>query len=236
MTPVLIAHVAAGAVALPSGFAALALRKGEGAHRAAGTVFFAAMLVMSGLGACVAALEPNRPTVFIGMLTFYLVATAWAAVRRQDGRIGIFEIGALLLVLGVATALAALGWEGAHSPRGQIDGLPFQPVAVFGAVAVLAAGFDLRGIWRGGVSGPPRIARHLWRMCMALTIAASSFFLGQQQVMPQIMRGSPLLVIPPVATLGVMVVWLVRVRLGHAFEPKAATSTVERLAAPIGGR
>jgi hypothetical protein len=31
---------------------------------------------------------------------------------------------------------------------------------------------------RGGVLGAKRIARHLWRMCFGLFIAAGSFFLG----------------------------------------------------------
>jgi hypothetical protein len=31
---------------------------------------------------------------------------------------------------------------------------------------------------RGGVVGTQRVARHLWRMCFGLFIAAGSFFLG----------------------------------------------------------
>jgi hypothetical protein len=50
-------------------------------------------------------------------------------------------------------------------------------------------------------------------MSFALFIAAGSFFLGQQRVMPVWMRGSPWLFVPTFAPLIVMVYWLVRIRL-----------------------
>ena len=67
-------------------------------------------------------------------------------------------------------------------------------------------------ILRGGIAGSARIARHLWRMSAALTIASGSFFLGQQRVMPAAMRGSPWLFVPVFAPLLLMVFWLIRVR------------------------
>jgi len=45
----------------------------------------------------------------------------------------------------------------------------------------------------GGVSGAKRIVRHLWRMSFAFWIAAFSFLLGQQKVMPAYIRGLKLL-------------------------------------------
>ena len=68
-------------------------------------------------------------------------------------------------------------------------------------------------ILRRGVTGAQRIARHLWRLCFALFIAAGSFFLGQPQVFPVSLRGSPLLILVSVAPLGFLLFWLVRVRL-----------------------
>jgi hypothetical protein len=52
-------------------------------------------------------------------------------------------------------------------------------------------------------------------MCVALLIAAFSFFLGQPQVFPASVRGSALLYIPEIAVLGLMIFWLVRVRFTH---------------------
>ncbi len=78
-------------------------------------------------------------------------------------------------------------------------------------------------IRRGGISGNPRIARHLWRMCAALFIATGSFFLGQQKVMPEWMQGSPLLFVPALAPLVLMIFWLIRIRFtGRYARPKRA--------------
>lgn len=215
-------HITAGGLGLLSGFGALAFRKGETLHRAAGTLFFGAMLFMSGLGAILAVFLPNRPTVLIGLLTFYLVATAWATVRREEGRIGRFEVGAAMAVIGVATALVVAGWVASQSPKGRMDHIPYQVIFVFAFVAVTAAISDLLMIRRGGVSGAPRIARHLWRMCVALLIATTSFFLGQQKVMPEVLQGSPILFVPIVASLGLFIFWMLRVKFTNAFKPEAA--------------
>jgi predicted histidine transporter YuiF (NhaC family) len=60
--------------------------------------------------------------------------------------------------------------------------------------------------------GAKRIARHLWRMCMALLIAAFSFFIGQAKVIPRPIRIVPLLMVPPLLVLFTMLYWMWRVR------------------------
>ena len=81
-----------------------------------------------------------------------------------------------------------------------------------GSIMLLAASGDIRMIWRGGLSGKNRILRHLWRMCFGLFIATASFFLGQQQVFPAVLRGSTLLVVLAVFPLGLLMFWFFRVR------------------------
>ena len=76
---------------------------------------------------------------------------------------------------------------------------------------------------RGGVFGRERIARHLWHMCFALYIAAGSFFLGQQKVLPAFLRGSPILFVPVILPLLLMIFWLVRVRVTKAYKRKASS-------------
>lgn len=227
MPPAMMLHIAAGGVGLAAGFAALAFRKGERLHRIAGTAFFVAMLFMSGVGAAMALFLPNRPTVLVGVLTFYLVATAWATVRREEGRVGRFEVFALVVVAVVAALNLVAGWVAAASPKGAMDQIPYQMIFVFAGVATLAAVTDYRVIRRGGVSGAPRIARHLWRMCTALLIATTSFFFGQQKVLPEALHGSPVLFIPTLTVLVLMVFWLFRVRFSKAFAPAARPHTVE---------
>ena len=81
----------------------------------------------------------------------------------------------------------------------------------------MAAALDLNVLLRGRVERHQRIARHLWRMCAALLIAAFSFFLGQQKVMPEAIQGSPWLFVPPLATFAAMLFWIFRVRFARSW-------------------
>ena len=65
---------------------------------------------------------------------------------------------------------------------------------------------------RGGISGRPRVTRHLWRMCCGLFFATGSFFLGQQQVFPALLRGSIFLTVLALLPFPLMIYWLIRVR------------------------
>ncbi len=210
--PLIFVHIAGGSVALLAGTAALWFRKGGRNHVAAGTLFFAAMLVLSITGATIAAFIPGRLSVVSGILTGYLVATSWAAARRRDGRTGNFEIIALLVAGGCAGADLTFGLQALISSTGHLEGFPAAAYFAFAAVAGLAAGLDINFILRRTASPAQRIARHLWRVCTALFIASASFFLGQQKVMPAFMQGSPILILPAVAPLVLMAFWLARVQ------------------------
>jgi hypothetical protein len=120
--------------------------------------------------------------VLQGVLTFYLVATAWLTARRRDGEAGIFDLCAFIVPLAVGTSLEFYGLEAANSRTGSRDGFPAGAYFIFGSVALLFAAGDVRTLVRGGVSGVQRIARHLCRMCYALFIAAGSFFLGATSI------------------------------------------------------
>jgi uncharacterized membrane protein len=216
IAPVLIVHIAAGSIAILSGAAAVSVTKGERLHRAFGIVFFLSMLTTAALAVYLAAFvspvasggAPPHASMAVGILTFYLVATAWMTIRRKEGSIGVFEYGAFLVALAAAAALLIFGLRAAsvHEPL-------VAPYFVFGSFAVFAAVLDLKVILRGGISGAPRIARHLWRMCFALFFAAAFFFLGQQGIMPKFIRGSPIVFAPALAPLVLLIFWMTRVRL-----------------------
>jgi hypothetical protein len=159
---------------------------------------------------------PPSASLSIGILTIYLVATAWMTVRRTEGGIGRFEKGALLVALGVTAVLLILGLHAASVPMARPAG--YVPYFIFAAFTALAPVGDLKMIMRGGISGVRRISRHLWRMCFALFFAASLFFLGQQKVMPVYMHGSPILLALGMAPLLVMIFWLIRVRFTSWFK------------------
>lgn len=215
----LIFHICGAIVGLLSGTAALIFRKGFRYHRAAGNVFFVSMLVMSASGAAIAAfIKPNMGNVFGGVVTFYLVATGWLTVLRKDKETGLPEFGLLLVALAAGAGGLTYGWEAAHSATGLKEGYPPAPYIIFGCLSSLSAASDVRMLIRGGVSGPARIARHLWRMCVAFLIAALSFFLGKQQHFPQAIRGSQILNVPMILILIIMIYWLVRVRVTNSYK------------------
>jgi hypothetical protein len=224
---ILFLHIAGGSVGIISGAVALLARKGGRLHRVAGTTFFASMLIMATIGAAASPFlpVPSMPNVVAGVLTFYLVATGWIAVKRKGGRIGRFEKAWLGVALAVVAAGASFIVVASNSPTGTIGDTPPQAFFVFTVVGAIAASGDLRMILRGGISGSARIARHLWRMSAALTIASGSFFLGQQRVMPVAMRGSPWLFVPVMAPLLLMIFWLIRVRLKSRMRASWAGST-----------
>jgi hypothetical protein len=218
MNVVMAIHIGAGLLALPSGTVAVAARKGGGLHARAGTLFFASMLV---LGVTASLLEPFRSppgSPISGVIVCYFVATSWVAARRRDGTTGRFEIIACAAALGLAALMVWGGFTGATTPAGP------GPVFALGGLCLLAGLLDLNAILRAKLTPAQRIARHLWRMCFAFFIATGSFFLGQQDVMPQAVRGSPVLFALAFAPFAVMAFWLVRVRLAKTFRPALAAS------------
>lgn len=210
---VLYLHIGAGTLGLLAGAAAFAFRKGSRLHRLAGNVFVVAMLVMSAIGATVAPFlpTPERASVIAGVLTFYLVLSSWAAVRRKPGQIGAFDYGLLLTSLAVVVASGYLMNLAAQSPTGKLDGQPAAAFVMFILIGSLAAVGDLRLILKRGVSGAMRLARHLWRMTVAYFIAANALFLGQPQVFPKALQGW--LFLPALLILGLLLYWLGHV--GH---------------------
>jgi hypothetical protein len=219
-----ILHVLAGTVVLGSGVLALFARKGARLHRETGTAFVYAMLFLSISGAVMAALKPQRASVVAGLLACYLVTTALLTVRRRGAGAGWIDLGAMLVALALAIAGFRLGLEALDNGTARIDGLPAASAFVLGAVALLAALGDLRVLLAPTLQGKRRIARHLWRMCFALSIAAASLFLTR--VGPEPLREGVLPAVPVLLVLFVMLYWLARVRfpgwplrLGRPFRP-----------------
>ncbi len=217
MSPFLIIHIAAGGLGLISGAAALFVRKGEGLHRLFGNVFFVSMLTMAAMATFLGLTIPDRGNVPGGIFTFYLVTTGWATVRRKGAGVSALDYGAPMLAL-AAVGLAILFALQAHaSPTGLLDRKPAPLYAIFATLAAFAALLDVKVILHRGVVGKHRIARHVWRMCVALFFASGSFFMGQQQVMPVFIQGSPILLVPALAPLALMVFWLIRVGLKKGY-------------------
>jgi hypothetical protein len=223
-SPMLLLHICSGLVGLFSGAVALCFRKGSKGHRVAGNVFVATMLSLAGSGVFLALMKSQPGNVLGGSLTFYLVATAWMTARRRNAGSGIFAWGGLLAVLAVLAVATTFGVEAATSPTGLKHDYPPGPYFFLAFVALVAVVGDLRMLVHGGVFGVPRVARHLWRMCFALFIAAMSIFLARQQLFPVLMRKTGALVFLSFLPLVLMIFWLIRVRLKNPDKEREGTA------------
>jgi uncharacterized membrane protein len=211
--PLLILHILAGTVGLLSGTFAIAVRKGSRIHRASGNIFTVAMLTLASSALCLAIMRSQHGNVVGSILTFYMITTAWLAGRRRV--LGKLDVAALLVGIGGAAAIITLGVWTVHHPD---KNAPAAMCFFMAGVLLFAAAGDIRMLARGGISGRPRITRHLWRMCFGLFIATGSFFLGQQQVFPAFLRGSVFLTVLAVLPFPLMIYWLIRVRFKNAYK------------------
>lgn len=211
MNPITMVHIGAGLVALAAGAAAVAARKGGASHASSGTWFVISMLA---LGVTAAILEPMRsPTPGSpvgGIMVCYFVLTGWAAARSRDGRTGWRETAGCVAALGMSALMIWGGFTGSTTPAGA------GPVFALGGILLLAGLLDLSAVLRRQLRPAQRLARHVWRMCFAFFFATGSFFLGQQDVLPAAVRGSPILFILAFAPFVVMLFWLVRLRFAKA--------------------
>ena len=199
----------------------------------AGNVFVISMLSMATAAVYLAFMKHQTSNVFGGVLTCYLVTTAWLTARRRDGETSILDWGALLFGLAAGAAIMTYGFEKATGRIGLKDGVPIGMYFFLGSVALLAAAGDVRMLVRG-ISGTQRLMRHLWRMCFALFIASGSFFLGpanrplrllsaiglRQQLFATLLSKNVLFLLS-VLPLILLIFWLFRVRFANAYRIKS---------------
>ena len=126
-------------------------------------------------------------------------------------------VAAMLLALALGSVNLALGFVAAGPPHMAVQGVPAPAFFTLSLVGLLAAAGDFRVI-SGALGGAPRLARHLWRMCFALFIAAGSFFSIRARVaraLPEPFLGAGFRVIAMILPLVLMVFWMWRVRAGR---------------------
>jgi uncharacterized membrane protein len=205
---------------LVAGSIALIARKGGNLHRRAGTVFIIAMVIMAIFAGYLAVAVPDQlVNLFIAAFTLYLLATAWMTVRRPAGSARLFEKIALLVGLCLCAPFAILSIQLATGLTPLFkSAVPFKgPVLIaiytFTSVLALAAIGDARVVFGGGITGAPRIARHLWRMCLGLTLATGSAFTnGFARLLSGPYHVPPVFFYPQFVPLALLFFWLIRVR------------------------
>ena len=214
VTLLLPIHVAAGGLALVLGAVALSVKKGGTIHRRSGLLFVYATLVM-GISASILG------NVLGGLMPVYFVGTALTTVRTVSPWTRRINVAALTVAVGLALVDIVGGVKAFNSPRGFLNGVPFLMFFFLAAVMILAATGDVRIMRFGMPRGGPRLARHLWRMCFALFIAAGSFFSVRERVakiLPVPFTTAPMRALPILLLFGAMFYWLWRVR-GHRTLP-----------------
>jgi uncharacterized membrane protein len=201
-------HIAAGGLAIVLGAVALSVKKGGTIHRRSGLVFVCAMFV---LGISAAMLG----NVLGGLMTVYFVGTALTTILPESPWTRRSNVAALAVAVGVALVDIVAGVKAFNSPRGVLNGVPFLMLFFLATIMLLAAAGDMRVIRFGMPSGRTRLARHLWRMCFALFIAAGSFFSIRERVakiLPEPFTTAPMRALPILLVFGAMFYWWWRIR------------------------
>jgi uncharacterized membrane protein len=217
-------HIAAGGLAIVLGAVALSVKKGGTIHRRSGLLFVYAMLVM-GTSASILGLR-NGPTdgnVMAGLMTAYFVGTALTTVRPASSWTRRIIAAGLTFALGLALVAIVGGVKAVNSPGVSAGGVPCRTIGVMSfvlaTVLLLAAIGDVRIMRFGLPRGGPRLARHLWRMCFALFIAAGSFFSIRgrvERILPEPFATGSMRALPILLLFGAMFYWLWRVRSRRA--------------------
>ena len=216
MSVLLPIHIVAGGLAIILGAVALSASKGATVHRRSGLLFVYAMLTM-GMSGSVMALRQSltNANVMGGVMSAYFVVTALTTVRPLSAWTRRLDFGALVVGLALAFVQFSLGWKALASPRGTFEGVPFFMLFFLATITTIATCGDVRVMWWGARTGGARLARHLWRMCFALFIAAGSFFSIRARVakiLPEPFTTPAMRALPIVLVFVAMFYWLWRVR------------------------
>jgi hypothetical protein len=174
-------------------------------------------MITMGFSGSVLALRQSltNANVLGGIMSIYFVTTALTTVRPASRWTRRLDVAALIAAIGLALFEISLGIGALASPRGAINGVPFFVLFFLATITTLAAAGDVRVMLSGARKGGARLARHLWRMCFALFIAAGSFFSIRARVariLPEPFTTPAMRILPVALVFVAMFYWLWRVR------------------------
>ncbi len=186
LMPLTLLHVCSATVGLLSGFTTIAFRKGSGLHGAAGSVFFRiyAQYVRSW---CVhGGIHQTEQRQCDGR-RFNFLSGCHGMGGRQAQRADCrhFRLERAPHRIGDRSCRRDLGPRSGDQQEWFERWISPFLYFIFGSIALLFAASDVRMVVRGGVSGAQRIARHLWRMSLALLFAMLSFYPSRAHLFPR---------------------------------------------------
>jgi len=209
-------HIVAGGLAIILGAMALLAPKGGWLHRRSGLLFVFAMLTMGLTGSTLALHKSwTNANVLGGFMSAYFVVTALTTVRPVTAWTRRLDYAALAVAIALASVEIAMGRTALANAGGTISGVPFFMLFFLATITSLAAAGDIRVLRFGPPRGGARLARHLWRMCFALFIAAGSFFSIRARVarvLPVPLTTPTMRALPVLLVFVAMFYWLWRVR------------------------
>ncbi|MFQ3191655.1 MAG: putative membrane protein [Paraglaciecola sp.] len=202
----LLFHIIGGGLVLLCGFIALCASKGLNLHKLSGNIFYIAMVILSLSAAYLEYQLGDIP--IMGILSLYFAYTSWITIKRQEQQVGKLEYVGFLIITTIAITFYKWGWDIVYNGKVLEGTLPIEGYFIFGSFAAFAAILDLTMLIQGGVAGAHRIARHLWRMCIAFLMAILSFL--DQDIFPESITNTGLLWLPVTLLVLMMIYWLCR--------------------------
>jgi hypothetical protein len=165
----------------------------------------------------------TNSNVLGGFVAAYFVTTALTTVRPDTAWTR--RLNGAMLAVGIALAIIemVLGFMALASSTTipgcswcrTLEGVPFFMLFFLATITVLAVVGDVRLLRAGTLRAGSRLARHLWRMCFALFIAAGSFFSIPERVakiLPDAFATPGMRALPIALVFAAMFYWLWRVR------------------------
>jgi hypothetical protein len=155
--------------------------------------------------------------LFIAAFALYLVTTScMTARRREPAAPRLSDKLALAVSATLCAPFALVMFQAVSGVRVfktafAIDGPILIALVSFASVIAIAAIGDARVVFGAPLMGAPRIARHLWRMCVGLTLATGSAFTnGFARLLPGPYHVPAIFFFPQFLPLLVLVFWMIR--------------------------
>ena len=207
-------HALVGVSGVCAGALSLSLRKGSLLHKFAGRLFTVSMVLMLPIVLLQAWFGPESISslgiLFVSFIA-YLVLSAWSTIQRSEHGATALDFALPLVAACVSVAGLSMGFGIVVTIGGGESAPPIEAYFFFSLVSFVALLLDINNLYRGGVRGNHRIARHVWRMSMALFFATSSLFTGPGSIIfPESVRGHSVLLAPQLLVLIAAIYWLYR--------------------------